>query len=440
MSSKEVKLPKINVIILLLISFILSNYKYGENVKYVVYLCMFLGMFFDLAKGLRINPGIQINRVLLLFCFSLFSILAINSLSAGELMTFLRNYFVIFLVMVFGLVQFNKYGIRYTEQFFRQFSILMNIFSFANITQIFLHKPLLIMLLTDKVNAYQTWAYGTSNFRTISVFGHPIVCGLFFSLMFICNSYILKSKFKYILQIVAIINIYSTLSRSAWIALTLVLLLYIIKNGTLLKIFNYKFRLTYKKVYTGCFIVCLMTIFMIFVALNYNEISATVSERFGDSLSNKSTDVSNLQRTGTIDLITNKMLNSDPFHLFMGYGLGTAGYFMENHTVVIRGFTTTDNMYLTLFYEVGIFSLIGYGLFLLISFYRLLFYKVNKLYEMAALCFIFITVEMIFFEGLVWGIVSTFWSFILLILCTTFKERKNTIKEQTLTKNLDNVS
>lgn len=415
-TSPQINLPKINLLIVLFISYIMGSYKYGEYAHYFIFLIIIVSVCRSLVNGIKLRKELKINKMLLAICVILFSAVFIfSSLGIKEVKVFITNYVVICLIMIYGIVEFNKYGRRYGEQFFYQFTVIMNILSFANLYQVIFHKPFLAMLLTEKFTAYTSYAWGTSEFRTVAAFGHPIVCGLLFSLMFICNIYMIKGKYKYALQIIALINIYSTLSRSAWIALIIILFLYLIKN------FRFKrdiFKLTYKKVVIFYFMIIMPIGFLIF---KYNEIVSTISSRFGNSLSSKSTDLSNLQRTGTIDLIINHMLSSDIFHFLFGNGLGSAGAFMSVNTVVIRNFTTTDNMYLTFFFELGIISLVGYLLFLIISLYRLMFSGKSRLYELASLSFIFITIELFFFEGIGWGTVTTLWSFTLLTLLITFK-------------------
>jgi len=422
-NNTEVRLPKINIILLLFISFVMMKYVYGGMVHYLVFLLMFGIILLKLAKGIKINENIKLNQILLLCCVLLFIIYTAHSLSLSEIKVFIKNYLAIFLVMIFGLIQFHKYGIKYGEQFFYQFTIMMNVLSFINIFEFIIHRPLLEMFLTPEANAYQAWSYGSSSFRTISIFGHPIISGLCFSLAFICNIYMIKSRYKFALQLLVLVNIYSTLSRSAWIALSLVFLLYCIKNVRFKKI-SLSSRFTYKQAFTGFYIICLVVICLMFIFLKFDLIVDAIISRFGDSLSSNSTDVSNLQRTGTMNLIIHHMFSSDVLHFLFGSGLGSAGYFMASHLVVIKGFTTTDNMYLTLFYEVGALALLAYLLFLVISVYRFLFSKKHSLYELASLCFIFITIEMVFFEGLGWGVVGTFWSFTLLILFVTFQKEQ----------------
>ncbi|HDR8273438.1 TPA: O-antigen ligase family protein, partial [Bacillus cereus] len=343
-----------------------------------------------------------------------------------ELKAFLKNYSVIYFIFFYSLLMFYKNGTRYGEQFFIQFTKVLNILSILNLIQIILHKPLLAKFFTEQMNNYQYWAYGTSEFRPVSVFGHPIVSAVFFSLLVICNFYILKGNLKYPLQIVAIMNVYATQSRSAWIALAVIVCIYLIKNFRFKKL-KKNVRITHNqliKIYISIIIVICGTGLLV---ISSDSIISTIIERFGDSLNRNSTDISNLQRTGTLHLINSYMLQQDIIRLLFGHGLGNVGEFMYLNTVVIPNFTTTDNMYLTFFFELGILSLFIYGVFFILGTVRFFFSGEYWLSELASLCFIFISIIIFFFEGLGWGSVATIWTFSLLIILMKFKNQK-TIK------------
>ncbi|MEJ9263616.1 hypothetical protein P4517_34150, partial [Bacillus thuringiensis] len=210
--------------------------------------------------------------------------------------------------------EYYKNGARYGEQVFIQLTKILNVLSVLNLIQVVLHRPLLSGFFTEQMDKYQYWAYGTGDFRPVSVFGHPIVSALFFSILVICNLYILKGNLKYPLQIVALVNVYASQSRSAWIALAIIVCLYFIKNYRIKKI-KRNVRFTYSqllKIYVSLVIViCGFGL----VALSSDSIISSIIERFGDSLSGNSKDISNLQRTGTLSLINTYMFQQDMFRL-----------------------------------------------------------------------------------------------------------------------------
>ncbi|HDR8263008.1 MULTISPECIES: O-antigen ligase family protein [Bacillus cereus group] len=426
-SSHQVGMPKFNMIILLFLTYIMSTYKYGEVVHYVMFIVLLALILKMLTKGFDKNNEISISKGILIFCIIVLVFFLFRSIfKLDELKAFLKNYSVIYFIFFYSLLMFYKNGTRYGEQFFIQFTKVLNILSILNLIQIILHKPLLAKFFTEQMNNYQYWAYGTSEFRPVSVFGHPIVSAVFFSLLVICNFYILKGNLKYPLQIVAIMNVYATQSRSAWIALAVIVCIYLIKNFRFKKL-KKNVRITHNqliKIYISIIIVICGTGLLV---ISSDSIISTIIERFGDSLNRNSTDISNLQRTGTLHLINSYMLQQDIIRLLFGHGLGNVGEFMYLNTVVIPNFTTTDNMYLTFFFELGILSLFIYGVFFILGTVRFFFSGEYWLSELASLCFIFISIIIFFFEGLGWGSVATIWTFSLLIILMKFKNQK-TIK------------
>ncbi|PGP55525.1 hypothetical protein CN992_07055 [Bacillus thuringiensis] len=426
-SSHQVGMPKFNMIILLFLTYIMSTYKYGEVVHYVMFIVLLALILKMLTKGFDKNNEISISKGILIFCIIVLVFFLFRSIfKLDELKAFLKNYSVIYFIFFYSLLMFYKNGTRYGEQFFIQFTKVLNILSILNLIQIILHKPLLAKFFTEQMNNYQYWAYGTSEFRPVSVFGHPIVSAVFFSLLVICNFYILKGNLKYPLQIVAIMNVYATQSRSAWIALAVIVCIYLIKNFRFKKL-KKNVRITHNqliKIYISIIIVICGTGLLV---ISSDSIISTIIERFGDSLNRNSTDISNLQRTGTLHLINSYMLQQDIIRLLFGHGLGNVGEFMYLNKVVIPNFTTTDNMYLTFFFELGILSLFIYGVFFILGTVRFFFSGEYWLSELASLCFIFISIIIFFFEGLGWGSVATIWTFSLLIILMKFKNQK-TIK------------
>ncbi|EJV57850.1 hypothetical protein IEO_04858 [Bacillus wiedmannii] len=423
-SSHQVRMPKFNMIIVLFFAYIMSTYKYGEAVHYVMFIVLAALMLEMITKGIDKNIEISISKRILIFCIIILALFLFRSIfKLDELKAFLKNYAVIYFIFFYSLLMFYKAGARYGEQFFIQFTKVLNTLSILNLIQIIFHKPLLSKFFTEQMNNYQYWAYGTSEFRPVSVFGHPIVSAVFFSLLVICNFYILKGKLKYPLQLVAIVNVYATQSRSAWIALAIIVFIYFIKNFRFKK-FNKNFRITHNqliKIYISIIIIICGTGLLV---ISSGSIISTIIERFGDSLSRNSTDISNLQRTGTLHLINGYMFQQDSIRLLFGYGLGTVGDFMYSNKVVIPNFTTTDNMYLTFFFELGILSLFIYGVFFILGIVRFFFSGNYWLSEVASLCFVFISIIIFFFEGLGWGSVATVWTFSLLTILIKFKDRK----------------
>ncbi|MBJ8006860.1 O-antigen ligase family protein [Bacillus cereus] len=423
-------MSRFNMIIVLFLTYIMSTYKYGEFVHYIMFIVLAALILKMLTEGIKKSNKISISKSVLTFCVIVLVFFLFRSiLNLDELKAFFKNYSVIYFVFFYSLLKFYKNGAIYGEQFFIQFTKVLNALSILNLIQIILHKPLLYKFFTEQMDNYQYWAYGTGEFRPVSVFGHPIVSAVFFSLLVICNFYILKGNLKYPLQLLAIVNVYATQSRSAWIALAIIIGMYFIKNFRIKK-FKKNVRITYNqwiKIYVSlAIVICGIGL----LVLSSDSIISSIIERFGDSLSRNSTDISNLQRTGTLHLINSYMLQQDMIRLVFGYGLGTVGDFMYLNTVVIPNFTTTDNMYLTFFFELGILSLFSYGLFLIMGVIRFFLSRNYWLSELGSLCFIFISIIIFFFEGIGWGTVAIVWSFSLLTIIIKFKNPKDLTNKQ----------
>lgn len=419
--SQNLKLPKINIMLILFLTFVLNNYIVVNRLYGFVYFFMIILIFFKIKKGIIINKEkkkISSNIAFWLIISILF--FTFHFSSSNGIYTFSKSYLPIFLIFIYGLIEYNKFGFQYGEQFFKQLTTILNIFSVANIPEVIYKKPLLYAFLNDH-SKYEMFV-GTENFRTISVFAHPIVSGLFFSLLFVYNIYLLKHRniyIFYILQIIALINIYFSFSRSTWISLAFVLLLFFIKKFNLKNLSFSKFKTNYGRFYFGTL---LILIIFVFLGLNYELIINTIINRFGDSLNSNSTDISNLQRTATIDIFVSHIFSGSIFNFMFGNGIGTAKSFMLSNTAYLDGFGATDNMYLTLFFEFGFILLLVYILLLVHLIYRWFFSKNSWLTEISILSLILISIDSFFFESVYWGNITLVWSFSLLTFFLSFKQ------------------
>jgi O-antigen ligase len=110
------------------------------------------------------------------------------------------------------------------------------------------------------------------------------------------------------------------------------------------------------------------------------------------------------------------MFNNGISNLLFGNGCGSVKEFMMNHFVYITGFATTDNQYVSFFYE---FGLIGVSLYIFIVVSSIVkFFKNNDILDisnLSILCFLSISVSMFFYESYGWIDV-----FIFLIITMSF--------------------
>lgn len=394
----NIGIPRLNLILLV---FLTAVMKYYTVTTKAYFLSMFLlGVMIFLSLISTKNIKAKANGYYLFVLASSFVFIIFSGIGHQNFTSFYRNILIIYLVTWYLYLSFMKYGLKYVENMYKQLAMLFNVFSVLNLYQVVFHKPLLLKFLA-LVQGFE-YNFGGSDYRTMSVFGHPIVAGMFFVIAFLCNIYVLKTPFKYILQGILLVNIFSTMSRSAWISIIIVLVLYSVVH--IRSIFNKisNFKLTYKKLFSMYIIAALFIIALFFIIPRFNEISTEISLRFGSSLSSNTNDISNLQRTGTVTAILNYMFNSNFVNLLFGYGYGTAKNFMLSHTIILPYFSTTDNQYLTWFYE---FGFLGIGTYLTFLFYFIfkLFNKNNHwVQELSILILVCISVSFIFFEGVGW--------------------------------------
>lgn len=377
-----------------------AQYK-GTKYLFLVFICtvlIFMGFNF-------LNEKIKINRIdksVLIFITGIGLVLLIYGFF--NLKMFISIYIQFYVLFFYLIMKFSKLGMNYVEQAVKFFAIMVNILAFLNIYQIVFHYPLLINFM--KLAQYNfNYNFGSTIYRTMSIFGHPIVAGLFFVLAFFCNLYIIKNIWiEFFVQILLLVNIYSTQARSVWIALVIGLLMY----GTLwLK----KMTFQEKKKHSSIFFVCIGVVVLFGIVLFHNQFSFVLSQitgRFGDSLSSDSTDLSNLQRTLTIKELLIQVNHSNFFQIIFGHGMGTSSQWMLQNPMILSNFSTTDNQYLSFVYDFGYF---GVTVFLAFLTRLVLMKKRNWIQSLSSICILIIGITIIFFEGFNWQNVAFVFGF-----------------------------
>lgn len=111
-------------------------------------------------------------------------------------------------------------------------------------------------------------------------------------------------------------------------------------------------------------------------------------------------DISRLQRLGTIKLVNNYMMNNGIINFLFGNGLGSASKFMLNNTIILQNFITTDNQYLSFFYEFGFIGLSSYVILLILVLSKLTQGSRDKsIYILSSYIFVCISISMFFYES-----------------------------------------
>lgn len=344
-----------------------------------------------------------------------------------NIFTFLKFYLITFLIILFLYFSFSKYGESSVEKIYMGLMFILNLLAILNIYQMIFKRPILINYLNLLENSY-SYNFGTSLYRTFSVFGHPIIAGIFFSALFFINHYLMNSNIKYLLQIIVLMNIYSTMSRSSWIAFLMGLVILIgfrfsSLNG---KTSIMKKNVTYKRLVYILISFLIIGIGLLMITPYLSGFMTQIVSRFGDSISKNSTDYSNLQRTETIKLVVRHMLKSNFINLIFGNGFNTSSSFMVANPIFIKGFSSTDNTYLSILFEYGLLGV----LFLLYLIIKLIYKfftisKTNRIYELSFICTVVISVNAFFFEISGWPTVSIFLAFCLSVLFFPFQRETN---------------
>lgn len=265
------------------------------------------------------------------------------------------------------------------------------------------------------IKNYSAHLIGTDNYRTASFFLHPIIYSNILLICFWINMYYSKnSKFRVLNSIVILINIYATKSRSSWIALLITFTVYLIVKINRNMILKKNISL----LNTLCILGIILVIIMISRFTIFSDIYGYIIERFQE-LNSHNGSISAMQRLGSLEFIFNKVQNEQILNLIFGNGCGSSSKLMSTSTIVLEGFKTTDNQYISIIWENGILGLLMNLTYLIISIYRI-FTTDNKLINTMSMVFLSISIMMFFYEAYGWYIITQI--YILSIVVISVKE------------------
>lgn len=425
MNTKKLSIGN-NIIFLLFFTSIFFDYSRINRIYTVLYFAALAYIVVDIIQLYKRKVGkIQYSKKLLIL---LLIFILLTSFMTGALIRIIGLLQVEILYKTYiyiVLVCFKLYlhGEKYIRDFYKWFVVLINTFAIINLYEIVTKKSLFYQFLEKGIYTDMT-IFGTNAFRTFSIFEHPIVYGLFLVILFWCNKFIINNKLKYILQANIFVNIFFTQSRSAYIALAITLVIYYFKI-IFDKCKNYKFVTTYKKIFAFISTIVISTILICIFYKDIGYILSNITDRFITATNDSYGATSRLQRLGTISVIIDFMQTNGVANFLFGHGFSTVQQFMLTHQIVIIGFKTTDNQYITFFYEFGFIGLLLYVLILIASIIR--FFKSTNIFSMnnlSILCFWTISIAMFFFESFGWKDVFIFMIIIMVFICA--KDNKST--------------
>lgn len=393
----KTKDKKINVIFIFFVFCILSSYIYVGRlyIIYDVFLAILSIIFFWERRKIKINRGF-VFLISLILCENIISTL----INVTPLKTGIYNYVYYYgLIFIFiCLIMKNKYQ----NKFLTYFGMMMIPVNIYGVFEFLSKRSFINQFINSGAKDYQVYAFLSSNYRPFSVFVNPLVYGNILVCLFWIYKYLYKrNKFIIFLQLLTLLDLYSTQSRSAWVAFVATYFIYLVGKLNFSKI-KVKKNTLFKKAISLIIVFSLLIIFYKYITFGFTQIYTRFSTVFGT----QSTDVSKLQRLGTINLIKNYMFNSGILKIFFGNGFGSVNNFMANNLVLIPGFNTTDNQYVSYFFEFGLIGLLLYVILIIKVIYHYITYKYDDFYKVYDLIFLCICVNMFFYEINEWKVIN----------------------------------
>lgn len=236
-------------------------------------------------------------------------------------------------------------------------------------------------------------------FRVVSIFGHPILCGVFLNvLLLVLIYYPYKNVFvQYISYMVSVMALLFTQSRSAWVAIAICLVIYWGKN-------NYTLLKGMKRSRLSAVVVLTIFTIVLVVTVGHSFLINLVSSLLIRISSSLNAGEGQIVRIETMANSFDYWLNGNLLKMIFGSGMNADLLFMKNHAIskfngVFVWDAAIDNQYVSLIHECG---LIGLILFLGIVYktFAAIFKSDNRQKNLICLSLLSINITLFFFEGL----------------------------------------
>ncbi len=283
--------------------------------------------------------------------------------------------------------------------------------------EFFTHSSIFLPYIAVKSRMF-TQSLGTYRTRVQSVFMHPIICGVFMVVVWLCVLFFpyRKQLLNYLARISIFLCLLGTQSRSSWIAFVLVNTIYIIKKRK-----GKGIRLKKSNVAQACAVVFLTLIIVIIFNEYIKHICQIVVSRWMSGMN--SNDAGNYNRVTMIKMGIQEWMKLGIGKKIFGSGNGYAYTFLFNHP--IRGWSgAVDNQYLTVLLD---FGLVGFMMLIFMIAYILkkIFTCGDNINQLCGLSILSMFISGFFYEMFSWITVSLLFCLFLCIL-----EQENREKER----------
>lgn len=401
----------------------------------LVFIVLFLELIF-LGSGYL--PGANIAVLFLILCLFLFPkidfkfgnleclmLFYISYLALITLIKFPSNYnknnsimSIVEYLIIFVCCHTIANNINYDAfvLYIRRIGVLLGLFG---IIESIIQTPFLSYLTKQSVVVYTV----ATQYRTVLIFQHPIVCGVFLLIPLVALiEFPFKNVWKQFLSLgIIVISIILTRSRSVWITALVILAI------TGFKRFKLTSKIAKSKVvhllqYVFIFLV-VISIFSILLKINVIQLAMSfINSRIAGSL-DAGAGQGNIIRIETVTNSFDYWFSGNMSKFIFGMGKNYDKYFLATHPVIKWGVPWTaaiDNQYITTIHESGIIGLAIIFSIILVTFKRIITNplfdnKKSRLKEFVNLCIINIFVTNYFYEGLNYMSIMTFlWIFIVI--------------------------
>lgn len=352
---------KSEIYLFLLFIFIIfeTNFDIGVMIAFVFIGIVLLDCFFNKQK-IRVytkkNQSVVLKTYLLMCFFQIVITIIVMPFEYSTYMyagvkVFIANTIMIYLTMIYFI---SHIDIARFIKLIKAFAIVVGI---LGTIETFIKKNIFSFI---NIGYFDTSSYGTKDFRTTLFFGHPailaifIVVGIASLLYFPCK----KIGEQYVFLAFMLISLYGTKTRSMWLSVAIIVMLFIVDQ-----ISNGKTKIKKKTIFSAFLIIA---IFFALIITNYSTIINILSELenyLSLMFDSNNTYVSRVVRIKNISNVI-QYLKANPINIFIGKGLGYETLFSKmNGVKLYYGDIWTsgiDNQYVTLVLQTGIWGVCSY--------------------------------------------------------------------------------